>query len=350
VASCQAMLKSDFNFELPPELIAQAPLENRTDSRLLVLEANKALKDQGFQDLPSLLRAGDLLVLNDTRVIPARLYGAKATGGRIELLLERVLDSHTALVHLRASKSPKPGARLLLDGGYGGEVIERRDAFFVLRFDEASPVMSVLEAVGHIPLPPYIGRADTASDRERYQTVFSATPGAVAAPTAGLHFDQEMLDRLEREGIDRVTVTLHVGSGTFLPVRAENLDDHQMHSELCQVSSAAVARIQETKARGGRVIAIGTTAVRALESAALSGQLEAYEGETDIFIQPGFSFRVVDALLTNFHLPESTLLALVSAFGGYSEVMAAYQHAIREKYRFFSYGDAMFLTCKESSE
>jgi len=229
------MLKSDFNFELPPELIAQAPLENRTDSRLLVLEANKALKDQGFQDLPSLLRAGDLLVLNDTRVIPARLYGAKATGGRIELLLERVLDSHTALVHLRASKSPKPGARLLLDGGYGGEVIERRDAFFVLRFDEASPVMSVLEAVGHIPLPPYIGRADTASDRERYQTVFSATPGAVAAPTAGLHFDQEMLDRLEREGIDRVTVTLHVGSGTFLPVRAENLDDHQMHSELCQV-------------------------------------------------------------------------------------------------------------------
>jgi S-adenosylmethionine:tRNA ribosyltransferase-isomerase len=350
VASCQAMLKSDFNFELPPELIAQAPLENRTDSRLLVLEANKALKDQGFQDLPSLLRAGDLLVLNDTRVIPARLYGAKATGGRIELLLERVLDSHTALVHLRASKSPKPGARLLLDGGYGGEVIERRDALFVLRFDEASPVMSVLEAVGHIPLPPYIGRADTASDRERYQTVFSATPGAVAAPTAGLHFDQEMLDRLEREGIDRVTVTLHVGSGTFLPVRAENLDDHQMHSELCQVSSAAVARIQETKARGGRVIAIGTTAVRALESAALSGQLEAYEGETDIFIQPGFSFRVVDALLTNFHLPESTLLALVSAFGGYSEVMAAYQHAIREKYRFFSYGDAMFLTCKESSE
>jgi S-adenosylmethionine:tRNA ribosyltransferase-isomerase len=344
------MLKSDFNFELPPELIAQAPLENRTDSRLLVLEANNALKDQGFQDLPSLLRAGDLLVLNDTRVIPARLYGAKATGGRIELLLERVLDSHTALVHLRASKSPKPGARLLLDGGYGGEVIERRDALFVLRFDEASPVMSVLEAVGHIPLPPYIGRADTASDRERYQTVFSATPGAVAAPTAGLHFDQEMLDRLEREGIDRVTVTLHVGSGTFLPVRAENLDDHQMHSELCQVSSAAVARIQETKARGGRVIAIGTTAVRALESAALSGQLEAYEGETDIFIQPGFSFRVVDALLTNFHLPESTLLALVSAFGGYSEVMAAYQHAIREKYRFFSYGDAMFLTCKESSE
>jgi S-adenosylmethionine:tRNA ribosyltransferase-isomerase len=341
------MLKSDFNFELPPELIAQVPLEHRTDSRLLVVESSQAPKDQSFQDLPSLLRAGDLLVLNDTRVIPARLYGTKATGGRVELLLERVLASHTALVHLRASKSPKPGARLLLDGGYGCEVIERRDALFVLRFDEASPVMSVLEAVGHIPLPPYIDRADTLSDRERYQTVFSANPGAVAAPTAGLHFDQAMLDRLENNGIERVTVTLHVGSGTFLPVRAENLDDHQMHSELCQVSSNAVARIKETKLRGGRVIAIGTTAVRALESAALSGQLEAYEGETDIFIQPGFSFRVVDALLTNFHLPESTLLALVSAFGGYPEVMAAYQHAIREKYRFFSYGDAMFMTRKE---
>ncbi|MEN9682211.1 MAG: S-adenosylmethionine tRNA ribosyltransferase [Pseudomonadota bacterium] len=344
------MLKSDFNFELPPELIAQAPLESRTDSRLLVLESGKTPKDRRFRDLPGLLRGGDLLVLNDTRVIPARLYGAKATGGRIELLLERVLDAHTALVHLRASKSPKPGARLHLDGGYGCEVIERRDALFVLRFDEASPVMSVLEAVGHIPLPPYIGRADTASDRERYQTVFSTNPGAVAAPTAGLHFDQAMLDRLEEEGIDRVTVTLHVGSGTFLPVRAANLDDHQMHSERCQVSSAAVARIHETKARGGRVIAVGTTAVRALESAALSGQLETYEGETDIFIQPGFSFRVVDALLTNFHLPESTLLALVSAFGGYPEVMAAYQHAIREKYRFFSYGDAMFLARKESPE
>lgn len=341
------MLKSDFNFELPPELIAQVPLEHRTDSRLLVVESSQAPKDQCFQDLPSLLRAGDLLVLNDTRVIPARLYGTKATGGRVELLLERVLASHTALVHLRASKSPKPGARLLLDGGYGCEVIERRDALFVLRFDEASPVMSVLETVGHIPLPPYIDRADTLSDRERYQTVFSANPGAVAAPTAGLHFDQAMLDRLENNGIERVTVTLHVGSGTFLPVRAENLDDHQMHSELCQVSSNAVARIKETKLRGGRVIAIGTTAVRALESAALSGQLEAYEGETDIFIQPGFSFRVVDALLTNFHLPESTLLALVSAFGGYPEVMAAYQHAIREKYRFFSYGDAMFMTRKE---
>lgn len=341
------MLKSDFYFELPPELIAQAPLQERIDSRLLVLEPQIPPSDRKFQDLPGLLRPGDLLVLNDTRVIPARLYGAKATGGRIEILLERILDPVTALVHLRASKSPKPGSRLLLDGGYECEVIDRRDSLFVLRFADDSPVMAVLEDVGHIPLPPYIDRADTVSDRERYQTVFSVNLGAVAAPTAGLHFDQAMLDRLEKEGIERVTVTLHVGSGTFLPVRAENLNDHQMHSEFCQVSSAAVATIQKTKARGGRVIAIGTTAVRALESAALSGQLEAYEGETDIFIQPGFSFRVVDALLTNFHLPESTLLALVSAFGGYPEVMAAYQHAIREKYRFFSYGDAMFLTRKE---
>lgn len=312
-----------------------------------MLEPQIPPSDRKFQDLPGLLRPGDLLVLNDTRVIPARLYGAKATGGRIEILLERILDPVTALVHLRASKSPKPGSRLLLDGGYECEVIDRRDSLFVLRFADDSPVMAVLEDVGHIPLPPYIDRADTVSDRERYQTVFSVNLGAVAAPTAGLHFDQAMLDRLEKEGIERVTVTLHVGSGTFLPVRAENLNDHQMHSEFCQVSSAAVATIQKTKARGGRVIAIGTTAVRALESAALSGQLAAYEGETDIFIQPGFSFRVVDALLTNFHLPESTLLALVSAFGGYPEVMAAYQHAIREKYRFFSYGDAMFLTRKE---
>lgn len=341
------MLKSDFYFELPPELIAQAPLQERIDSRLLVLEPQIPPSDRKFQDLPGLLRPGDLLVLNDTRVIPARLYGAKATGGRIEILLERILDPVTALVHLRASKSPKPGSRLLLDGGYECEVIDRRDSLFVLRFADDSPVMAVLEDVGHIPLPPYIDRADTVSDRERYQTVFSVNLGAVAAPTAGLHFDQAMLDRLEKEGIERVTVTLHVGSGTFLPVRAENLNDHQMHSEFCQVSSAAVATIQKTKARGGRVIAIGTTAVRALESAALLGQLAAYEGETDIFIQPGFSFRVVDALLTNFHLPESTLLALVSAFGGYPEVMAAYQHAIREKYRFFSYGDAMFLTRKE---
>ncbi len=343
------MLKSDFYFELPPELIAQAPLEHRTDSRLMVLESGRDLRDQQFRDLPGLLRSGDLLVLNDTRVIPARLYGLKATGGRIELLLERVLDTHTALVHLRASKSPKPGAKLILDGGYGCEVIERRDALFVLRFDEASPVMSVLEAVGHIPLPPYIDRADTHSDRERYQTVFSANPGAVAAPTAGLHFDEAMLNRLEKEGIDRVTVTLHVGSGTFLPVRAQNLDDHQMHAEICQVGSDTVRRIKETKARGGRIVAIGTTAVRALESAALLGQLEPYDGETDIFIQPGFPFRVVDALLTNFHLPESTLLALVSAFGGYPEVMLAYQHAVKERYRFFSYGDAMFLTRNERS-
>lgn len=337
------MLKRDFHFDLPEALIAQMPLSHRTDSRLLVLNPDGSPRDGGFKILPSLLRSGDLLVLNNTRVIPARLFGAKATGGRIEILLERILDPQTALVHLRASKSPKPGAELLIDGGFSCQVIERRDSFFVLRFDFSSTVMDVLEAVGHIPLPPYIDRADSLSDRERYQTVFSKAPGAVAAPTAGLHFDQGLLDELQGQGIERVTVTLHVGSGTFLPVRAENLDDHVMHSEWCEVSPEAVAKIEETKARGGRIVAVGTTAVRTLETAALGGQIRPFQGETDIFIQPGFCFRVVDVLVTNFHLPESTLLALVCAFGGYEEVMAAYRHAVEEKYRFFSYGDAMFL-------
>jgi S-adenosylmethionine:tRNA ribosyltransferase-isomerase len=337
------MLKRDFYFDLPEALIAQMPLSHRTDSRLLVLHPDGSPQDEGFRTLPSLLRSGDLLVLNNTRVIPARLFGAKATGGRIEILLERIIDPQTALVHLRASKSPKPGAQLLIDGGFSFQVIERRDSFFVLRFDSSSTVMDVLEAVGHIPLPPYIDRADSLSDRERYQTVFSKLPGAVAAPTAGLHFDQALLDELQGQGIERVTVTLHVGSGTFLPVRAENLDDHVMHSEWCEVSPEAVAKIEETKSRGGRVVAVGTTAVRTLETAALGGQLRPFQGETDIFIQPGFGFRVVDALVTNFHLPESTLLALVCAFGGYEKVMAAYRHAVQEKYRFFSYGDAMFL-------
>lgn len=341
------MLKSDLHFELPEELIAQFPLSARTDSRLLIVEENALFRDATFRDFPSLLRSGDLLVLNDTRVIPARLYGKKESGGRIEILIERVLDSQTALVHMRASKSPKAGARLFIDGGHECCVIERRDALFVLEFDQRATVMDVLEAVGHIPLPPYISRADTPSDLERYQTVFSLNPGAVAAPTAGLHFDEDLLNRLSLNGIGRVSVTLHVGSGTFLPVRADNLDDHQMHSERCLVSKETVRRILETRAQGGRIVAVGTTAVRALESAARSGQLEPYDGETDIFIQPGFTFNVVDALLTNFHLPESTLIALVSAFGGYSNVMAAYQHAVREKYRFFSYGDAMFLTRRE---
>ena len=341
------MLKSDLHFELPDELIAQFPLAARTDSRLLIIEDGASFRDARFRDFPSLLKPGDLLVLNDTRVIPARLYGRKESGGRIEILIERVLDTQTALVHMRASKSPKAGARLFLDGGHECCVIERRDALFVLRFNPSATVMEVLEAEGHMPLPPYISRADSSSDLERYQTVFSVNPGAVAAPTAGLHFDDGLLDQLEANGIGRVTVTLHVGSGTFLPVRTENLDDHHMHSERCHVTEGAVQRILETRAQGGRIVAVGTTAVRALESAARSGQLEPYDGETDIFIQPGFTFNVVDALLTNFHLPESTLIALVSAFGGYPEVMAAYQHAVREKYRFFSYGDATFLTRKE---
>jgi S-adenosylmethionine:tRNA ribosyltransferase-isomerase len=342
------MLKSDFYFDLPDTLIAQSPLSSRTDSRLLVVEAGQVPRDDVFKSLPSLLNPGDLLVLNDTRVIPARLFGKKETGGRIEILLERILDSKTALVHLRASKSPKPGARLILDGGYSAQVMERRDALFVLGFDTQLSVAAILDEVGHIPLPPYISRADTLADRERYQTVFSASPGAVAAPTAGLHFDEPMLELLKAQGVDRASVTLHVGSGTFLPVRTENLDDHPMHSEWCCVSAETVSRIEETKAKGGRIVAVGTTAVRSLETAARSGRLSAYEGETDIFIQPGYNFRVVDALVTNFHLPESTLLALVSAFGGHPEIMAAYRHAVEYQYRFFSYGDAMFLTRKES--
>lgn len=282
------MLKSDFYFELPPELIAQAPLQERIDSRLLVLEPQIPPSDRKFQDLPGLLRPGDLLVLNDTRVIPARLYGAKATGGRIEILLERILDPVTALVHLRASKSPKPGSRLLLDGGYECEVIDRRDSLFVLRFADDSPVMAVLEDVGHIPLPPYIDRADTVSDRERYQTVFSVNLGAVAAPTAGLHFDQAMLDRLEKEGIERVTVTLHVGSGTFLPVRAENLNDHQMHSEFCQVSSAAVATIQKTKARGGGSSPLGLPRSGRSNQRPFQGNLLPMKGRLTSLFSPGF--------------------------------------------------------------
>lgn len=338
------MLKSDFHFDLPETLIAQAPLESRSDSRLLVLEAGLPLRDLQFKNLIEFLNPGDLLVLNDTRVIPARLYGNKVSGGRIEILIERLLDAHSALVHLRASKSPKAGARILLDGGFCCEVIDRRDSFFVVRFDVETPVLQVLEAVGHMPLPPYIDRADTATDRERYQTVFSATPGAVAAPTAGLHFDRNLLEAMQKKGIDQATITLHVGSGTFLPVRVDNLDEHQIHAEICHVSPETVSRIGAVKSRGGRVVAVGTTVVRALETAAGDGTLSPFHGETRIFIQPGYDFQVVDALVTNFHLPESTLLALVSAFGGHRAVMAAYAHAVREKYRFFSYGDAMFLT------
>ena len=337
------MLKSDFFYELPEDLIAQAPLGERGASRLLCLDQDSQLADRGFADLPDLLRPGDLLVLNDTRVMPARLYGRKASGGRIEILIERVISPSLALAHVRASKSPKPGTMLLLDGGHACRVEERRDDLFLLQFPEGQAVEEVLSAVGHIPLPPYIDRPDEAGDRERYQTVYARAAGAVAAPTAGLHFDEAMLKTLADRGVGHAFVTLHVGSGTFLPVRVENLDEHRMHAEICDVPEQTVARIRETRERGGRVVAVGTTVVRSLESAALSGDLSPFQGETRLFIQPGFQYRCVDAMITNFHLPESTLLALVCAFAGYQPVMAAYRHAVEQRYRFFSYGDAMFL-------
>lgn len=339
------MLKSDFFYDLPERLIAQSPLPERNASRLLRLEGPTGrIEDLRFANLPALLAPGDLLVLNDTRVMPARLFGRKSSGGRVEILIERVLDPRAALAHLRASKSPKPGAEIRLDGGFGCRVRGRREALFELEFPGETTVDEVLAAVGHIPLPPYIDRPDREEDRERYQTVFARTPGAVAAPTAGLHFDDAMLGRLAEQGVECAFVTLHVGSGTFLPVRVDDLDRHTMHFERCEVPAETVEHIRATRERGGRVVAVGTTVARALETASLGGELAPYRGETDLFIRPGFRFRAVDALLTNFHLPESTLLTLVCAFGGYPETMAAYAHAVKEEYRFFSYGDAMFVT------
>ena len=341
------MRRTDFHFDLPPELIAQHPAAERSASRLLCLDGDSgALADRRFRDLPELLRAGDLLVFNDTRVIPARLFGRKETGGRVEVLVERVLDERRVLAHLRASKSPKPGGRLTLEGGIEAEMLGRRGELFelVLSGAEGASALDLLEAHGHMPLPPYIARADASEDRERYQTVYADKRGAVAAPTAGLHFDQAMLDRLVEQGVASTFVTLHVGAGTFQPVRVDDIRDHRMHAEYIEVNESVVTAVARTRARGGRVVAVGTTSVRSLESAARGGELRPFAGDTDIFITPGHEFRVVDALLTNFHLPESTLLMLVSAFAGHDKVMAAYRHAVRQKYRFFSYGDAMFLT------
>lgn len=338
------MQRSDFYFELPPELIADRPLPGRSDSRLLELNGETGRwRDSRFRDLAERLQPGDLLVLNDTRVIPARLYGHKASGGKVEVLIERLLDERRALAHVRASKSPKPGSALELEGGIAVHVEEREGDQFVLRFEADWPLLELLERHGHIPLPPYIRRPDSAEDRERYQTVFARRPGAVAAPTAGLHFDQALLDQLEAKGVRRAFVTLHVGAGTFQPMRAERLEDHRMHREYLEVDEALCEAVAETRRRGGRVVAVGTTAVRALETAARHGRLTPYRGDTDIFIYPGYRFRVVDALVTNFHLPESTLIMLVCAMAGYDNTMAAYRHAIAERYRFFSYGDAMFI-------
>jgi S-adenosylmethionine:tRNA ribosyltransferase-isomerase len=338
------MLTSDFDYELPPRLIAQHPLPQRSASRLLhVPPGDQEFADGLFTTLPQLLRAGDLLVFNDSRVFPARLYGRKTSGGQIEVLIERLLGPRRALAHIRASKSPRPGSRLLLPEEVRAEVLARRDDLFELEFNCAETLLDYLQRAGQIPLPPYITRAPEAVDHERYQTVFARTTGAVAAPTAGLHFDQPVFAALQDRGIDCVYVTLHVGAGTFQPVRTEQVQEHRMHSEYIEVNADVCRRIQETSRRGGRIVAVGTTVVRSLEAAAASGVLQPFTGETDIFITPGYRFRAVDMLVTNFHLPRSSLLMLVCAFGGYERVMRAYRHAVRQNYRFFSYGDAMLL-------
>jgi len=341
------MKTADFDFHLPEDLIAQYPLEKRTASRLLHL-CGDTLIDRQFKDLPALISANDLLVFNNTKVIPARLHGRKQTGGRVEVLVERVLDEHHLLAHVKASKSPKVGARLLLEDKIEAHMLERVGDLFKLRFiavdgHQNSTVLELLEQHGHMPLPPYIERADDKTDQQRYQTVYAEHAGAVAAPTAGLHFDQAMLDTLAKKGVKSAFVTLHVGAGTFQPVRVDNIEDHHMHAETIDVDASVVEQIKQTKQSGGRVIAVGTTAVRSLESAAMQGALAEFHGDSQIFIYPGYEFKVVDAMITNFHLPQSTLLMLVSAFSGRETIMRAYQHAVKQKYRFFSYGDAMFL-------
>jgi S-adenosylmethionine:tRNA ribosyltransferase-isomerase len=337
------MRVSDFHFDLPDTLVASHPLPERRASRLLVLDGETgALSHRQFVDLLEYLRPDDLMVFNNTRVIPARLFGQKASGGKLEVLVERVLDSHRVLAHVRSNKSPKPGSLIHIEGGGEAEMVARHDALFELRF--AEPVLPLLERVGHMPLPPYIERADEAADRERYQTVYAQKAGAVAAPTAGLHFDEELLAAIRAKGVETAFVTLHVGAGTFQPVRVERIEDHHMHSEWLEVGQEVVDAVAACKARGGRVVAVGTTSVRSLETAARDGELKAFSGDTDIFIYPGRPIHVVDALVTNFHLPESTLLMLVSAFAGYPETMAAYAMAVEQQYRFFSYGDAMFIT------
>jgi S-adenosylmethionine:tRNA ribosyltransferase-isomerase len=336
------MLRADFHYELPDDLIARHPTARRRDSRLLHLDGTSgAIADRQFADLPQLLRRGDLLVFNDTRVVPARLFGTKETGGRVELMLERVLDGGRALVQLRASKPPAVGSRIRLAGGSTATVVGREDEFWVLDFEEAPG--AVFERCGEIPLPPYMKRAAEDFDRERYQTVYARAPGAVAAPTAGLHFDEVLLAACRDAGLASAYVTLHVGAGTFQPVRVDDVSEHRMHAERASVPVGVCEAVRACRERGGRVVAVGTTAVRALESAAATGRLDAYVGDTRLFITPGFQFRVVDALVTNFHLPESTLLMLVSALAGREHVLGAYRHAVKQRYRFFSYGDAMFV-------
>jgi S-adenosylmethionine:tRNA ribosyltransferase-isomerase len=340
------MRRSDFFYELPPELIAQSPLPVRSHSRLLCLDRDSGqYRDAMMAHLPALVRAGDLLIFNDTRVVPARLAGVKDSGGRIEVLVERVLAPDTALVQIRASKPLRPGCRLTVGGDVRAEVLRRVDGgLYELRFADGRRVDEVMQSCGALPLPPYITRAETGADRERYQTVFARRDGAVAAPTAGLHFDNELLARLDAAGAERAHITLHVGAGTFQPVRYEELERHHMHTERVEVDAAVCEKIRAARARGGRVIAVGTTVVRALEAASGDGDgPRPFNAETGIFITPGYRFRAVDALITNFHMPHSTLLMLVCAFGGHAPVIAAYRHAVAARYRFFSYGDAMFI-------
>ncbi|MBD2795359.1 tRNA preQ1(34) S-adenosylmethionine ribosyltransferase-isomerase QueA [Xenorhabdus sp. 18] len=353
------MRVADFTFELPEELIAHYPQPQRSACRLLSLDGETGKLSHGiFTDVLDKLEAGDLLVFNNTRVIPARLFGRKATGGKLEILVERMLDDKRVLAHVRASKAPKEGTELILGGDVLGKdalgearsikatMLARHDTLFEIRFDDERDVLTILDQIGHMPLPPYIARPDEDADRELYQTVYSERPGAVAAPTAGLHFDEPLLAALREKGVEMAFVTLHVGAGTFQPVRVETIEDHVMHAEYAEVPQEVVDAILACKARGNNVVAVGTTSVRSLESAARAcqdGIIAPFFGDTQIFIYPGFEYQVVDALITNFHLPESTLIMLVSAFAGYQNTMSAYEEAVAEKYRFFSYGDAMFI-------
>ncbi|WP_347332285.1 tRNA preQ1(34) S-adenosylmethionine ribosyltransferase-isomerase QueA [Marinimicrobium locisalis] len=355
------MRRQDFNYHLPESLIAREPASERRGSRLLCLDGPTGeLQHAQFPDILDQVRPGDLMVFNDTKVIPARLFGTKETGGQVEILIERLLSDQRVLAHTRASKSPKIGSTIVLEDGTRLAVTGRRDDLFELNFPPEEPALEALERLGHMPLPPYIEREDEALDRERYQTVYGRRAGAVAAPTAGLHFDADLLEQLQKRGVTLAFVTLHVGAGTFQPVRVENIAEHRMHSEVMEIDEEVCRKVRATRAGGGRVIAVGTTSVRCLETAAMQaedgpsaeegapqvaeGGIVPYRGETDIFITPGYEFRAVDALLTNFHLPESTLLMLISAFAGYRHTLAAYEAAVEQQYRFFSYGDAMFIT------
>jgi S-adenosylmethionine:tRNA ribosyltransferase-isomerase len=345
-----SLKRQDFSYELPDELIARYPMAERSQSRMLCLDKQSgAITHRIFSDITGLIQPNDLLVFNNTRVIPARLLGHKSSGGKVEVLVERLLGQQECLAHVRASKAPKPGTVIQLENNETLETLGRQQDLFHLRYGGEAALVDLLDKLGHMPLPPYIDRVDELSDRDRYQTVYGKIPGAVAAPTAGLHFDEDLLAKLKNKGVDFAYVTLHVGAGTFQPVRVDNIEDHKMHSEWFSVDETLCSKVSETRKRGGRIIAVGTTSVRCLESAFLSlstdsgGELQPISGETDIFITPGYRFNVVDALITNFHLSESTLLMLVSAFAGKEKIFSAYEDAIKNKYRFFSYGDAMFI-------